>query len=278
MPREHCRKYSRSWVHLYDFVSSPSALDVSVPLERAQEALKTERQKVLTERDAFRKFEQRVSNLSPTRPAKCPVEGANQILNSPTTKVGLQRVRQAYDEMVMSVGHYENEYGEDLVTHVEAELGTECAEALYAETELTPHLQRAFLMAAADIHQRRALFAKVLDEEGELLDRIETFPKEVRPLPSVSGNLPFAKLCKLYETLRRYERQAESLLTERQEHLHRSWAGISRSNRINPKSLNHYLYGSLQTSFPVLDLLTQLLLDIWSLREKVARYIANYHG
>lgn len=247
-------------------------------LDEAREAIAAEQRKILSERDAFHEFERRLSEIPTAEPTTDLRGGGIQLLESQTAGTDLRQVEDAYRETVMSVEHYDQDYEETFLEHLESELGPGCAEAMGRESQLTPPLKESLQLASADVRERRMLFARALDEEERRLEQIGTFPEEIRPLPIPTGEESFDELCLLHEELGNYERRAETLLSDRQDHLHRSWSGIARSNRIDPKSLNHYLYESLSTTYPALKLLTETLTEIRSTRKEVDRQIANYRG
>lgn len=260
------------------FLSEGLMPSVDMRLDEACEALAAEQRKVRSERDAYREFERRVSEVPPAEPPPDLGGGGMQLLEGQTTGTGLRQVEQAYRETVMSVEHYDRDYGEAFLEHLESELGPRCAEAIQSESQLTLPLKQSLLMTSADVRERRTLFARVLDEEERLLERIDAFLEEIRPLPTLTGEESFDELRGLHEELVKYERRAKTLLSDRQDHLHRSWSGIARSNRIDPKSLNDYLYESLSTTYPALNLLTETVVDIRSTRQEIDRQIAHYRG
>lgn len=234
----------------------------SMHIEAAKQVLAAERRKILAERDSFRQFERLLSEITPAPVSNRGVDGATQTLVEPNSTAKIPEARKAYKETVMSVDHYGTEYGEGFQEHIQAELGVECAEMFRSNVELTPPLKQSIRAAAVNARVCRTDFATVLDEEAELLERGETHLADVRPLPEGSKASSFEEISELYDLLSRYENRTVALLLERQEYLHQSWAGFTRSNRIDPKSSNQYLYNSLPTTYPLLSSLTQLLIDI----------------
>lgn len=247
-------------------------------IDAARDALATERRKVRAEREVFEEFERQVSELSVSQPAPRPDGDAPQLLRETGPDAGLGRLRAAYEATVMSVPHYEAEYGEPFAERVSAELAPKYADLLRTASSLTPPLKRGVVLAAADARQRRTAFLEILDDEEKCLAEATAFLSAVRPLPCGSPDVPFDHLHRLDEQLCEYENWTETRLSDRQTHLHRSSAGRTRTNRIDPKSLNQYLYRSLETTYPVLDALAQLLADIRTARRATARRIATYRG
>lgn len=245
-------------------------------LDRAHEVLAAERRKLLAERDAFAAFESRISDLASDATRGTGVLERSLLVES-TDSTGIDRVRQAYEATVMSVEHFD-EYGDPFERHVQTEFGPECAQALCAERDFTPQLKQALLNASAEARERRTALATTIEEEADVVEQVERFVEEVRPVPTVSGDESFDRLCELREALCAHGARGESLLAERQGSLHQSWAGVSRQNHIDPKSFNEYLYEPLPVTYPVLDALTRVLADLRSARESVDAHISTYRG
>jgi hypothetical protein len=252
-------------------------LVVVMTIDAAVRELVVERCKVREEEDAFEEFERRCSDLSPLGTAR-PDGGAMQVLGASGADSDVARLREAYEATVMSVEHYQEDYGETLLDHVRTELGEDYATYFGTEQRLTPWMKEAFVMAAADARRRRSEFVTVLDEEKELLDRVATCLDDIRPLPEVSDDTTFDQLRTRHAELQDHERRVSELLFERQEHLHSSRSGITCPNRIDPKSMNQYLYSSLETTYPVLDSVTEFLAQLQRARADVERRISEYYG
>lgn len=243
-------------------------------LDAAREALRTERQTLCTERDAFREFERRVVSLTPARDQVEQEGSATQLLGVSSPDGGTARIRAAYEETVMDVPHYEEEYGETLLENVRVELGSEYAEVLRTDTGLTPQLKQGILAAATAAREQRTRVLAVLDEEARMLDSAASIVDDVQPLTDVPAECPFECLCARNDQLRKREQRAEALLEERQAHIQEFEPHLSDADEL---LLNEHLYGSLSTAYPILHVITQLLEDIRAARGTIAHRIANWH-
>lgn len=201
-----------------------------------------------------------------------------QVLTSSGAATEVSEVKTAYEETVLQMEHYESEYGEDPLVHLGIELGGEYAEVLRTEPHVSPQLKQGLLVATVDAQNRRDRFQKILEEEKTTLDRIETFISKVQPRVEGAEEISFEQLCRTDEQLREDEERIESLLAERQENLHRSSASGVSLNRVNPRSLNQYLYEPLDTEYPVLDALVEIFAEVRDVRESTVRKVAAFHG
>lgn len=247
-------------------------------LREARDVLQRERRKVSAERDAFEMCGRRIATLAPTSHAAQQGGGAMQIITPTQTETQTSEVVTAYEETVLQTEHYESEYGEEPLVHLGIELGREYAEVLQTETYLSPQLRQGLLMALTDAQQRRERFQKILEEENATCEQSIEFLSEFQPQKMAVEAMSFDQLCQADTHLQEDIAQIESFLAERQDELHRSSAnGVSR-NRVNPKSLNQYLYGSLDTEYPILDALLRQLDEIRDVRDAIAQEIATYDG
>lgn len=105
----------------------------------AVEAIREERCRTETEREAFETFAAEVQELHAADDLQPNVHGVDGVAfrNSPVTKGATsESVRVLYRETVMDVDHYEEEYDEPLRTNVSAELGSDFGTALATTTML----------------------------------------------------------------------------------------------------------------------------------------------
>lgn len=145
------------------------------PLETAERAVERERAEVLEERRAFTAFERRVAGIEPASSSSSPAP-IPRILTADDRSRAVERIRSLYRETVMSVDHYEEQYGESLVEHVTAELSAEVAASLQRErgTPFTA-LQKETLMTVVEkaIGQYDT-FCTDLNKEADSLDTTRT--------------------------------------------------------------------------------------------------------
>ena len=80
---------------------------------------------------------------------------------------GLEQVREAYEETVMSVPHYDTDYGDTYRESVVAEFGPEVGTALTDGPGFQAHLKRATIGKARSCRADREQFLEVLAIESE---------------------------------------------------------------------------------------------------------------
>ncbi|MDN4015257.1 hypothetical protein QX233_22675, partial [Chryseobacterium gambrini] len=69
-----------------------------------------------------------------------------------------------------ALSHYDEEYGESVITNLGAEFGEEVGAAVAGNGVFTAELKAALCAGARDAASRRATFLGVLDEERAALD------------------------------------------------------------------------------------------------------------
>jgi len=128
------------------------------PLAAARRALAVERQRTTDERDALSTFLDRVRDVDVVEPT--PMQGPKRQLQTPQT-TGLATVRDAYVGTVMSVPHYDEEYGDSYGESLEAEFGADVAAAL-AQGHFGEYCKQSVLAKT-----EQALAERVVDRDAE---------------------------------------------------------------------------------------------------------------
>lgn len=242
----------------------------------ARAVLRRERERAADERDAFGRFARHVTNLDPS---PSPGGGSRSIGldQGPGPGVGtlalsgtggsmpddrMARARRAYRDTVMSVPHYEEEYGETLAENVSAEFGESVAIALEGADTFTPGLRETLLGSAETARDRRDSLVRAIEQEeatlrsaASTLSEIESEVERLNDGPTLP--LSFEQLMDRWGRLYDLERECETVLEERQESIQ---AGYGVPLRLDgPVSLQEYLYDSLPVTHPVLAEATRLL-------------------
>ena len=121
---------------------------VPIYVRSAIALVETDHERTTTERDAFASFLHRISNLdvsSVDLQLSHAHQASTQTLVTPKTpghaESQLKRVRNAYRETVMSVPHYQEDYGDSLPESLAEEFGPEIATAVLTTDQLTPPLR-----------------------------------------------------------------------------------------------------------------------------------------
>lgn len=147
-------------------------------------------------------------------------------------------------------------YGDSLSESIEQELTPAIAEALMAAEPLTQRRKRNLLVETTVAIERRELFLAELEEER---DALETFADELADIESWIDRLPeyspqeqcLEELLEVWEEYNVLKDRCERLIEHRQEQI----KAAERSVRIfgDQHALNEYLYGEMDTSYPVLS-------------------------
>lgn len=223
------------------------------PLETAEQRIDRECEEVVTERNAYRQFNERVSGIKTVAtPRQHPGSVGHTYLKSRSQTAALRsktvkRIRSAFRATVMSVEHYEELYGESLDEHVVAELSPEAA-TLFQDDRATPMTRsdRTVLVTAVEraITQRDAY----LDVVGGERDSLEMNRQTLSNLLAEYGGpkIPAGHRSELRESLDELAESRQETLNDRP----------SRS-RTDGHDLCSYIYREYDWSYPVLTALTR---------------------
>ena len=215
------------------------------PLADAQAVVQREATEIDSEREAFDQLAQRVMDIE-TVPDRQPEPQAHTL----TVESQLQtadQLREAYQETVMDVPHFEDVYGESLETNVAAELPPDVA-VLFEDPadQITPDQKTRIRAAVTNARaSRETLAANLVDEQESLATAHDELEAVITRLdgPHVPG---------------RYSDQFEDTLTTtihtRQEML----ADRSHRSRADGHDLCHYLYPDQEWTYPVLTAVARL--------------------
>ncbi|WP_435067055.1 DUF7260 family protein [Haloplanus sp. C73] len=243
---------------------------MSERIDAALDAVADERVSIAAERDALMAFDRRVADLSTVTVSVGPSLVADQRQSDRS----LERVREVYAETVMSVPHYEEEYGDTLAESLAAEFGDDLAAALLNGAALTPTVRNAVRAAAVSARDEREEFLDVLDREAASLDAAASDVAAVRSaIPGGDGSprRRFDDLRRAWSDLRDLEARIDGIARRRQETIrgHRSdLPGV-------PADLSEYLYADLPTPYPVLATLATVGERVAERRQRVERALAS---
>ncbi|MFB6227820.1 MAG: hypothetical protein ABEH88_04430 [Halobacteriales archaeon] len=250
-------------------------------VERALDVLGEELEVTTAEREAFARFRSRVSGVEPDRPSAPNGVGATmdtQIVvaghSGESTGESLARVRTAYHETVMSVPHFESEYGEGLKTSAAKEFGPDLGSRIADGQHLTGTLQEALLAAAESAIEEREAYARNLREERDSLSEVRAgvadCEKRARALgDAVEDAARSETLADLDDQFAALEEECADLAAARQQVIHGRRAG--RLSGVDGVSLTAFLYGDLETTCPGLTSIARCLEVIRSRRRECLR-------
>ncbi|EMA03470.1 hypothetical protein C439_05710 [Haloferax mediterranei ATCC 33500] len=242
-------------------------------LDAARRNLREERRRCVDEREAFRAFQKDVSGLKATAPTPRtpPAIGHRQ-----TTDSALTRVRRAYERTVMSVPHYDVEYGDSFEDSVSAEFGPDVATAFQSASVFSPALRHTVVSAAAAAVDERTEFVRVVDEESE---SIESMRDEIAAIVGRLSDLDdalhstcgFDELLTLYSEISDFQDRLSTLVEQRQKTItnHRralsSWV----------PDVTEFFYEDLPTRYPVLATLADVGGELDTVTRRVERQLAS---
>lgn len=124
-------------------------------LDRAEERIADEQSFLRAECEAFEEFRDTVSLAKTTAGT------------DPASATGMERLREAYRETVMSSPDFEGEYGESPPESLENEFSSSVANALLLEDRITQRLRRDLLVGTNEAIERREQVRDALDAERE---------------------------------------------------------------------------------------------------------------
>lgn len=225
-------------------------VEVSYPrIDTARSIVRTERDILECEIKAFEAFCDRLDRLDSTVSASPAIEGG-VVATSPMQGLDPEAVRTAYRDTVLAVEHYDREYGEPLLEHVESEFGPD-VRAVFAAAAPIPSVQRDAVAGAVEeaVDRRRRVrgaLVRELDSLTSVADRLGDVERRFHALTGDAARHPGghrAELEALAET-------CEAIAVERQSTIHER--PTPRLSGIGQRSLVAYLYGANDHRFPAL--------------------------
>lgn len=247
-------------------------------LDAARDRLRTERRRVVDEREAFEAFRRRTADITPQAagtggqgvPVGHPTGGA--IRNN----TGAAAVREAYASTVMSVPHYDEEYGEPYRESIAIEFGPDLAAALDAGFDA--RTKRATLAAAErGIDDRERLLA-ALDEEAESLAdaraAVERVLDELADLRVEVKSERYGTLDAVRVQLERLADDCDAAAADRQAHVREHHEQLGLPDEY--PSIQQYLYCELDAVHPALATLAEVAELVRQDRKRVERRLARF--
>ncbi|MFB6125725.1 MAG: hypothetical protein ABEJ79_00270 [Halolamina sp.] len=235
----------------------------------AMAALRTERDRLGAECEAFERFGARIAALTPTRPGPVGTLTAATAGSPPAVDVdgrdgrdgrggaeeGTATVRTAYRETVMAVDHYDDDYGEPLGEHLANELGNDIAAAVAAGGPVSPELQQALLSGTKRACASRRELRGTLADEADRLDGAATRLVDIADDVDESAvakprRRTFGDLEARWRGLRRCRERLDELLADQQAAV-RDTITVG-FDRVDAADLHAFLYGDLDARYPVL--------------------------
>jgi len=163
------------------------------------------------------------------------------------------QVRRAYRESVMSVDHYETEYGDTLAKSLATEFSETIADHVVDGQHLTPPLYHTLITTSETARSNRDDFIRLLRRERTSLQTIAADLNDIESdiadlsdrIDVVSASEGFARLDDASATI---ERRCTELSVRRQKLIHgRSVPSLSG---VDESGLVQYLFADLNTETP----------------------------
>jgi len=241
-------------------------------LDAARTALRTERRRIVDEREAFEAFRRRLTDIDP---ADAPTAGGRRLLVDAPAATGANAVRDAYRATVMSVPHYDEEYGEAYHDSVEIEFGPAVAAGL--EGGLDPATKRATLAAARGGYEDRDRLVAALDAEADSLadcrDVVVPVLEELHDLNAETREGDYGALEAVRGRLVVLERRCDDAVADRQARLRENHDRLGLPADF--PDLQRYLYRDLGVDYPALATLAELADCVREARVRAERRLAT---
>ncbi len=260
----------------------------------AKATARSERRRVLDERDAFEEFADQVAGFDPA-----PVESSatardgeiagvyrvNTVAGGGTRgDVRLRRVLTAYRDTVMSLPHYQEEYNETIPESLAAELGPDTATSLASNGTLSSGAQSALVSRSRQAATARSSLADAIGAEIEALTAFENDLscvdrrrcRLVEHLDGIRGSRTGAAI-DVWERLDALEADCDTIASDRQETLDNppiapNTGEIPDKNR----EFYEYLYASADgPRYPVLAQIAEVAERVHADCDRVASQIAD---
>jgi hypothetical protein len=190
----------------------------------------------------------------------------------------LHEVRTAYESTFMDVSHYEQEFGESYARDICEEFGPDIAALLIDGTSFGPQHRETVLTAVSVSRKQRERFVELLDEEHDsLVAATETLLALATELGDIDQTVfpnHSADVLDAHHTrLGVLEEKCTRLLDDRQSTLVRQ----RHSTRfpIDHPDVPQYLYGNLDSDYPVVSTVAELLDCIERLRGELAAMLGG---
>lgn len=216
------------------------------PLTAAETCVDRERTEIDAERRAFEAFAEAVRDVT-SPPERSGRPSVQQTLVDPSNDVAAE-IREAYRDTVMSVDHYDAEYGESLEENVLAEFGPDLAQLVRpgGGRSFSDAHRRTLTGRAEQAARERESFLDVLERERESLRSAR------RAIREIVESLDDTLIPGWYR--REFESRVDRIATERQSTIQ----GRSSLSRFEPHSLCEYLYRDEPWTYPVLTSVARL--------------------
>lgn len=258
---------------------------VPTHVRSAIDVVETDHERTATERDAFARFADRISDLDitsgdlhPDQPQYSPARTlvVPETARHPTSQ--LARVHDAYRDTVMDVPHYQEEYDDSLPESLAAEFGPEIAAAVTTSDQLTPPLRDRLIDATHESRESRHALLQGLDDEHTALEAAdENLTRLGADLDDVLSAHSFQTwatedLVTARDCLHARQQECDQLAADRQDTLREQ--RIPSTHHIDLE-FTQYLYETLAVTYPVLTDIASLVETLRTAQRNVERELRS---
>jgi len=250
-----------------------------VNVRAALSAIQTEYDAITAEQEALTSFVTRVEELPAGGPTPTVGSGGVSVVVATNSQPGaMAEVRDAYQETLMAVDHYDRDYGEPLAENLANELGDGIAGTVLSNDSLSPQVKRVLINSAQNGYTSREQYLGTLDSERTCLEAAGESLEEVASCcADADGSRlrlrSFSELQDRYDRLQDARGRLTATLERRQEQLQE---GVTFGwQRRDSESVYRYLYRDIDAIFPVLADGTRLLERIETVESRVTTALTS---
>lgn len=256
-------------------VLTVGVLGILAYLYSAQETVDREIREVEAERSAFYEFADRIESMPVDRQATAmATPQAIQTFDSSGPPV--YDVAAAFEETVMSLPHYQETYGEDVMAQLATEMDPDLVASLKGQPAMSETIKDGLRRGATDAARRRAELLSELETERDVLSAAEgeygSIRAELRELNRRPlGSIKYSSLQDHHRQLGTLKNRVRRALADRQHAIQNDLREVDGYR--DPVTLQEYLYGGEGPTYPVLATGVEFDRLIDRARERVRRAI-----
>lgn len=244
--------------------------DTKTEIPAAIESLTSEFEQIELEIQAFKQFENKVSNINPDFGTTNSISGLGH--QKEVTEDRCMKVRTAYKETVMSVPHYDNEYNDTYPLSLKEEFGSDVAVALTKSMNFTSITKSALLDSIKEAINERE---KLRDVVGTEKKSLTTSHDSLTDIAKNTDDISNTELNKLdFGTLDAYRKQITILFeninhiaAKRQEKIQNIQNKMSDST--TDTNIHKYFYQNLSANYPILVVIGSLGRRLNKIKENI---------
>lgn len=230
------------------------------------------------ELEAFERFKQRVECVPCVSSARSGTVVSDGAVAAESTAMAssVTRLKQAYQSTVMSVPHYESEYGDTYEESVQTEFNEPVSHVLLGSVYFTPLAKSRLVSAIENAKNNRSALLDELDRERDelsmALNRFEEWEKEIR---QIHDRIARWNDCRASEELARLERigrECDRHSAERQQRLRQQPGSMYAA--LGPDGFAQYLYEDTPFTMPILADISSIGSRLDAEREHIQQQLA----